>query len=441
MDSGINIFSSKSRRSQGASSPSDDPSNQRKRSSLIPPPPDQSRKPSDAGSKTVLTAASMPSQPASRAASVSVDPKQAAVPSGASSVISLKTALGPAQAPPPTAPSLISLKTALGTAPATATGTNPAEPEKGSSTTSHSTSSSKISPKDTSKLPRNKPTFLIGISGAPASGKTSLALLLSLLLPSSQPVFVIHQDDYRIPKHLRVPNDNDEAHLNAYDAVDFATFKKLLQYAKREGQLPNAFKTAHDEPTERERAEMLIGEKDWKSLKHFVAKTIGLKPGCTFGIVEGPLLFHDPEIRALLDVKLFIWASMEIARIRWLDAIACGNYKVEGVPSWLTRDHFDRIMWRNYFEDTKHLFHRGDVAGVVHVRVCNGLGIRVQPKIDSALKETMHWAVDMVMNDVDNFAHDSAKARRRRRRSSVEEPEGGWRWAAERVRRVLYKLV
>lgn len=192
---------------------------------------------------------------------------------------------------------------------------------------------------------------------------------------------------------------------------------------------------------ERERAETLIGEKEWKSLKQLATKTMGLNPGCTFGIVEGPLLFHDPEIRDLLDIKLFIWASMEVARTRWLDAIACGNHKAEGVPSWLTRDHFDRVMWRNYIEETKHLFHRGDVAGVAHVRVCNELGIRVQPKVDSALKETMRWAVDMVVNDLENLADHSARIQQRRRRSRIEEPERGWRGTAERVRRVLYKLV
>lgn len=240
---------------------------------------------------------------------------------------------------------------------------------------------------------------------------------------------------------MRVPSENDEQHDNSRNAVDFATFKKLLQYAKREGQLPNFFKTVHDEPAERERAETLIGEKDWKYLKQFMAKTIRLSPGFAVGIVEGPLLFHDPEIRDLLDVRLFIWASMEISRTRWLDAIACGNYKVEGVPSWLTSDHFDRIMWRNYIEENRHLFHRGDVAGVAHIRVCDELGIRVQPKIDGTLNETMRWAVDMVVNDIDNLAHTSRRARSQRRRSSVDDPVEGWRGWPERLRRVLYKLV
>ena len=223
--------------------------------------------------------------------------------------------------------------------------------------------------------------------------------------------------------------------------MDFSTFKKLLQYAKREGQLPEAFKTAHDEPTERERAETLVAEKDWKSLKQFVANTIGLKPGCTFGIVEGPLLFHDTKIRDLLDVKLFLWASMEIARTRWLNVIACGNHKAEGVPSWLTQDHFDRIMWRNYIEETRHLFHRGDVGGVAHRRVCNDLGVRVQPKMNSTLKEAMRWAVDMVVNDLDTLAYGSMMTRYRQRQDSLEERERGWRGTAERVRRALYKLV
>jgi len=186
---------------------------------------------------------------------------------------------------------------------------------------------------------------------------------------------------------------------------------------------------------------MLIREEEWRSLRTFVAKTMYSNPGYTLGIVEGPLLFHDAEIRDLLDVRLFLCASVEIARTRWLDAIACGNYKTEGVPSWLTQDHFDRIMWWNYTEETRHLFHRGDVAGVSHRRVCNELGIRVQPKMDSALSETMRWTVDMVVNDLEKWPYEAARSRYRRRGSSGDEPEAGWRRVMERVRGVLYKLV
>ena len=55
--------------------------------------------------------------------------------------------------------------------------------------------------------PHQRSTTWIGVSGAPASGKTTFADLLSFIMTSSTKVTIIHQDDYQQPKHLLIPAD------------------------------------------------------------------------------------------------------------------------------------------------------------------------------------------------------------------------------------------
>ncbi|KAI4137950.1 MAG: hypothetical protein L6R39_007034, partial [Caloplaca ligustica] len=101
------------------------------------------------------------------------------------------------------------------------------------------------------------PAIMIGLSGAPASGKTTLAHLLSAVLPRASPSFLIHQDDFFIRKHVLIPDtdidgDGEKLDVSYRRTVDFSAFKKLLGYAKREGRLPTNYRGLQQQEEERE---------------------------------------------------------------------------------------------------------------------------------------------------------------------------------------------
>ena len=159
-------------------------------------------------------------------------------------------------------------------------------------------------------------TLLIGISGNLSSGKTTLAHLLRHILSPTNPVFIIHQDDFFIPKHLLVPSGTGELDADCADAIDVAAFLRLLGYAKREGRLPSTLRTLLAEEYERARALASVDEAVVEDLKTSVGNSGVLQEGRPVGMVEGFLLYQDPAIRELLDIKVFLRTSKEDSRAR-----------------------------------------------------------------------------------------------------------------------------
>lgn len=249
----------------------------------------------------------------------------------------------------------------------------------------------------------SRPALLIGLSGVRSSGKTTISHLLRLCLPSSSPVFVLHQDDFLIPKRLLVPSSTGDLNADCQDAIDFTAFINMLEYAKHEGTLPSTF---HAEKAEEEKlaiANSKLHPKTLDQLKALVLQSEHFEIGRPIGLVDGILLYQNPTIRELLDVKLLLRASKEKSRMRHFEKPENKATDGGGKFFWKTQDYFDRMVWQTYSQEHGPLFEEGDVQGKPIENVCAGLQIFVQPEIDQNVDDTLQWVVKSIINSLNNL--------------------------------------
>ena len=234
-------------------------------------------------------------------------------------------------------------------------------------------------------------TILIGIAGATASGKTLLSRLLSLVLPPTTPHFSICQNDFFIPKHFLIPSRSGRIDADCAEAIDIAAFLRVLKYAKREGTLPPAYSSDHNCSEEQNVAIPLVAHEVVDEIKGFLANSGSLPEGRAVCFVTGFLLYHDPGIRDILDIKLFLRATKDAAKIKRFEK---PTYAAEGSESdfWRTQHYFEETVWPNYVRDHKPLFKNEDVESTPLFTLCDRLNISMQPQQDMSAEQILRWA-------------------------------------------------
>ena len=294
------------------------------------------------------------------------------------------------------------------------------------------------------------PAILIGIAGATASGKTVLSQLLSSALPPSTPSFVIHQNDFFIPKHFLYPSKSGEVDTDCSAAIDFAAMIRVLKYAKREGTLPPGYHSEHHHGDERETAETMVVQEVVDELQELLASSGTLPQGQPVGIVSGFLLYHDPDTREILDIKLFLRAKEEAARTKRFKKPA---YDAEGAEYnfWRTQHYFEKIVWPNYVHEHRPLFENGNVEGRPLFDLCDKLDIIMQPQLDMTAEHMLRWAASSIPSTLSGRKERVSEHIRDLEQDRGPDPEvsflrkyeacdcsDGW---LGRVRKVLYDIV
>ena len=293
------------------------------------------------------------------------------------------------------------------------------------------------------------PAILIGISGATASGKTVLSHLLSSVVPSTTTNFIVHQNDFFIPKHFLSPNESGGVDSDCPEAIDFPALVRVLKYAKREGTLPPGHRSGC-EGDEHELASSLVAQGVVGELKEILAKSEILSQDQPVCIVTGFLLYHSPEVRDILDIKLYLRANREAAKNRRFQK---PYYAAEGSEHdfWTTRPYFDQTVWPNYVHEHGPLFKHGDVEGRPLFDLCNKLNIIMQPQLDMSAEQILRWATASIpmalqgpsermsgqTRDLDQDKGPNPEVSFLRKYEACDCSEG---WLG-RVRKVLYDIV
>lgn len=249
----------------------------------------------------------------------------------------------------------------------------------------------------------SQPALLIGISGSPSSGKTTFAHLVSYALPPTTPWFIIHQDDFLSPRHLLVPGEDGELDADGRHAFELSAFKRLLEYAKREGRLPSGFHSTQPDDA-RDRALSQVPTALMVQMQDAFAHISCLMEGRPVGIVEGPWLYQSETVRQLLDIKILLRASQGASRTRRFEKQDHHAGEPRGAL-WHTRDYFDRVVWGNHVHAHEVLFENGDVEAKPMMSICDAVGISVQPDPDMTLMEALQWVVDTVRKNCEEVPH------------------------------------
>ncbi|KAA1476809.1 P-loop containing nucleoside triphosphate hydrolase protein [Dentipellis sp. KUC8613] len=203
---------------------------------------------------------------------------------------------------------------------------------------------------------------LVGIGGATCSGKTTLAKHLRAILPNS---FIIHQDDFAPPESTLPLHPT--LHVQDWDsaptALAWPRLRAFLRTAKRAATLPPDHHS-HDHLNAQRPVpvgEGLAGR--WAAQFRGVQER--LEAGAegvhvVWGLVDGFLLYWDPEVVETLDAKFFLRvprATLEARRVE-----RSGYYTAEG-GFW--RDppgYFEQLVWPAYVAAHEGIFENHDVV-------------------------------------------------------------------------------
>lgn len=183
------------------------------------------------------------------------------------------------------------------------------------------------------------------------------------------------------------------------------------------------------EADEHMHAVSLVSQDELDNLKDLVTRSELFQAGRPVGIIDGSMLYYDPTIRSLFDVKIILRASRETCRQRRFEQ---PEYKEPGNDFWRTRDYFERVIWPSYSDEHGPLFENGDVQGRPITGLCERLGIVIQPELDSGVLEALKWAAESVIKEM----NDQKFLKTRRHQTVSREP--GW---LEKIRQTLFELL
>ncbi|CCH40957.1 Nicotinamide riboside kinase [Wickerhamomyces ciferrii] len=218
---------------------------------------------------------------------------------------------------------------------------------------------------------RERKAVLVAIGGASSSGKT------------------VSYPDNEIP----IDEKTGEANWDCPDAINFEAFEKEINYIKQNCQLsPQAlsYENRYNSDT-KDSGSLSDFSDDFRSQVNHITKYIELE-NCQLFFIDGFMLFHDPKIINLFDIKLFLRASYKTLKERR-----------EGRAGYQTQEnfwvdppnYFDNIVYPAYAESHKFLFIDQNVEQDLNSRISNDLGIRsFANNPPSTLSSVSLWAIE-----------------------------------------------
>ncbi|KAI0131276.1 P-loop containing nucleoside triphosphate hydrolase protein [Daldinia grandis] len=252
----------------------------------------------------------------------------------------------------------------------------------------------------------NRKAFIVGISGASSSGKTTLARLLRDVFPNT---FVLHEDDFYRPE-TELPYKEGLLDWDCAEAINIPDMKRALEHIRAHGTFPPFVDSKEDQNS--------IGTCPVPAAAITAAAaqvSSWLQPGqpghailqassLRICLLDGFLLYAAPleagGIPGLLDAKLLLLVSKGRATQR--RARRDGYVTLEGF--WADPPGYvEKVVWPNYAAGHGGLFVGGDVEGELDAGVLAEKGIvaQVGAGLDVDMEVTFRWAVDTLMRELE----------------------------------------
>jgi uridine kinase len=137
----------------------------------------------------------------------------------------------------------------------------------------------------------------LGICGGTGSGKTTIAEAISRALGPDHAV-IIHQDSYYHDRSLLPSDDRDRINFDHPSAFDWRLFRSQIRKLRAWRTIQKPIYNFHTHSR--------------------MPETLRVDPRPVL-IVEGILVFDDPELRKMMDIRVFVDADADVRFIRRLD--------------------------------------------------------------------------------------------------------------------------
>ncbi|CAK9437191.1 uncharacterized protein LODBEIA_P15750 [Lodderomyces beijingensis] len=193
---------------------------------------------------------------------------------------------------------------------------------------------------------------LVAFGGPSSSGKTTVATTLTSLLPH---VTLVQLDDFYLTDS-EIPIDATTGYQN-WDCPQALDFDKFTSYLKA---LKNGTGESPVESVQSKDVDLSLSSSELETIESVIASQNDKFQGKHIVFVDGFMLFHDPEVIKLFDIKLFFHASFETLKKR--RESRKGYTTVEGF--WVDPpDYFEKIVWPAFVDSHKYLFKDEDMEG------------------------------------------------------------------------------
>jgi uridine kinase len=144
---------------------------------------------------------------------------------------------------------------------------------------------------------RKKTVVILGISGGTGSGKTTIAEEICRSLGPENAV-IMHQDSYYLDRSLLPTDSRSRVNFDHPSSFDWRLLKRHIRALHNGHVVQKPLYNFHTHSR--------------------MAETVAVEPHPVL-IVEGILVFEDPELREMLDIKVYVDADADVRFIRRLN--------------------------------------------------------------------------------------------------------------------------
>ena len=144
---------------------------------------------------------------------------------------------------------------------------------------------------------KKRPKLVLGISGGTGSGKTTIAEEITRCLGPENSV-ILHQDSYYLDRSLLPADERNRVNFDHPSAFDWRLLKEHLAALRAARSIQKPIYSFH---THRR-----------------LEETAKVEPRPVL-IVEGIMVLEDPELRSMMDMKVYVDADADVRFIRRLD--------------------------------------------------------------------------------------------------------------------------
>ncbi|KAJ3103752.1 ribosylnicotinamide kinase [Phlyctochytrium bullatum] len=185
------------------------------------------------------------------------------------------------------------------------------------------------------------PVLLIGIGGASCSGKSTLADWLATILK----IPIIHQDQF-YKTDAKVPVIDGIQDWDSPASLDMSSFVSKLHDVKHRGTLDSILGKNRSSINTHD-----LSIADMEALRNAAKLALeGVRPV----LVDGFLLYDDPDVYDALDLRLFLYAGRETLQER--REKRTGYVTLEGF--WQDPpEYFTKFVWPRYLQHNGHILH------------------------------------------------------------------------------------